>query len=749
MGTGETTKYQVSDTDTATGSDLFEKLFPDEQEKKEEFINEMYNLGQESSEALLKGITDAAGFNGTFDSYYKSLTTGEQSFLKDFIGSISPDTQAVLDLADILNTTFTKAIDIVEGSGVSADLINSLFSQIKDAGVDINTEEVQEGLLSALSSFSKNVPTTTEEVTDFVEALKSIGVSGLQAVDILYQLSDASIGLRDVDSTLRNMRSVVSDVNEINSAISDSTITYEQLYNLLSSYPEQADVITECLLNEGQINEAVAKQMYETNKQQLMKELQLNIDNLTARRNANIALATGLGKVADAITAGDFSAAQSQLDGYLTSYEQRANAYQAMAQFISNTNKDLADDGEMTSVADLNLDDYRENITNKNKDAATAAILAAQKQLLAEADLLDTRINAYKILQQNYKNDTWKPAGGINLAFDNAAGSASKAANATKDATEAAEEYERQLDEIYAATQRLEGISSKLDFIDSLKELYDDRQGEEYRYLLEKQTENLEKQTDAYKKLIQAQLNERESLLEGVEPAVRDVFELVDGRLVPVMSKYNKLNDAQAESADELADAFNDLTDDIIDNTNSIIENESALKELEEERRDMVIETQEILIEAIRAEQEAIYEEKQAALEKEKELLEQRKQMYSDAFSEEDYTNELGDMTAQRQNIINQLAQLEGASDSESKRKRAELLEELTQLNQQYNDTITEYNRDALLTQIDDEISANETLQEELENDYNERIEDYAWLQEQIKNLTSQGVDACMEYLKT
>ena len=722
MGTGETTKYQVSDTDTATGSDLFEKLFPDEQEKKEEFINEMYNLGQESSEALLKGITDAAGFNGTFDSYYKSLTTGEQSFLKDFIGSISPDTQAVLDLADILNTTFTKAIDIVEGSGVSADLINSLFSQIKDAGVDINTEEVQEGLLSALSSFSKNVPTTTEEVTDFVEALKSIGVSGLQAVDILYQLSDASIGLRDVDSTLRNMRSVVSDVNEINSAISDSTITYEQLYNLLSSYPEQADVIT---------------------------ELQLNIDNLTARRNANIALATGLGKVADAITAGDFSAAQSQLDGYLTSYEQRANAYQAMAQFISNTNKDLADDGEMTSVADLNLDDYRENITNKNKDAATAAILAAQKQLLAEADLLDTRINAYKILQQNYKNDTWKPAGGINLAFDNAAGSASKAANATKDATEAAEEYERQLDEIYAATQRLEGISSKLDFIDSLKELYDDRQGEEYRYLLEKQTENLEKQTDAYKKLIQAQLNERESLLEGVEPAVRDVFELVDGRLVPVMSKYNKLNDAQAESADELADAFNDLTDDIIDNTNSIIENESALKELEEERRDMVIETQEILIEAIRAEQEAIYEEKQAALEKEKELLEQRKQMYSDAFSEEDYTNELGDMTAQRQNIINQLAQLEGASDSESKRKRAELLEELTQLNQQYNDTITEYNRDALLTQIDDEISANETLQEELENDYNERIEDYAWLQEQIKNLTSQGVDACMEYLKT
>ena len=192
------------------------------------------------------------------------------------------------------------------------------------------------------------------------------------------------------------------------------------------------------------------------------------------------------------------------------------------------------------------------------------------------------------------------------------------------------------------------------------------------------------------------------------------------------MSKYNKLNDAQAESADELADAFNDLTDDIIDNTNSIIENESALKELEEERRDMVIETQEILIEAIRAEQEAIYEEKQAALEKEKELLEERKQMYSDAFSEEDYTNELGDMTAQRQNIINQLAQLEGASDSESKRKRAELLEELTQLNQQYNDTTTEYNRDALLTQIDDEINANETLQEELENDYNERIEDYA-----------------------
>lgn len=454
-----------------------------------------------------------------------------------------------------------------------------------------------------------------------------------------------------------------------------------------------------------------------------MQELQMNIAYLESQKSAKLELADSLQTIEQAITDGDLAAANSQLSAAVNAYAARANAHAKMAKRIQDNENAITTGSDV--LGELNLDEFA-SITPDNQEDAKQALQAAQQQLRNEANTLQNQINAYKVLYNNFDSMKWNPTGTITKAFDSAAGAASKAAGATKDATKAAEEYERQLDEIYAATQRLEGVSSRLDFIDSLKDLYEDRKGQEYAYLIEQQTKELENQTEAYKKLIQAQLNERESLLEGVEPAVRNVFELVDGRLVPVMSKYNKLNDAQAESADELADAFNDLTDDIIDNTNSIIENESALKELEEERRDMVIETQEILIEAIRAEQEAIYEEKQAALEKEKELLEQRKQMYSDAFSEEDYTNKLGDMTAQRQNIINQLAQLEGASDSESKRKRAELLEELTQLNQQYNDTTTEYNRDALLTQIDDEINANETLQEELENDYNERIEDYA-----------------------
>lgn len=519
------------------------------------------------------------------------------------------------------------------------------------------------------------------------------------------------------------MRNTINDVNEINSAISDSSLTFEQLYNLLSAYPEQSELIVNSLLTEGQISEEVAESMVASKKQQLMQELKMNIAYLESERDAKLELAKSLGTIEDAITQGNLNAANTQLKNAVNTYAQRANAHAEMAKRIQDNENAILTGSDV--LGELNLDQFA-TINTQNQEAAQQAIQAARQQLLNEANTLQNQIDAYQILYNNFDSMKWNPTGTITKAFDSAAGSASNAAKATKDATEAAEEYERQLDEIYAATQRLEGVSSRLDFIDSLKELYEDRKGQEYAYLIEQQTKELEKQTEAYKDLIQAQLNERESLLEGVEPAVRNVFELVDGRLVPIMSKYNKLSDTQAESADELADAFNDLTDDIVDNTNSIIENESALKELEEERRDMVIETQEILIEAIRAEQEAIYEEKQAALEKEKELHEERKQMYSDAFSEEDYTNELADMTAQRHNIISQLAQLEGASDTESKRKRAELLEELAQLNQQYNDTTTEYNRDALLTQIDDEINANEVLQEELENDYNERIEDYA-----------------------
>lgn len=628
-----------------------------------------------------------------------------------------------------MESTIEEALDVMDTSGIDADTANKVIGVLSD--LDLDSAAVGANIKALFETFEDNgLPTTIEDIETLSNVLASMADDGedagnatLKAAEAMWALSDAFYGLADVDQTLRELRNTINDVNEINSAISDSSLTFEQLYNLLSAYPEQSELIVNSLLTEGQISEEVAESMVASKKQQLMQELQMNIAYLESERDAKLELADSLLTIEDAITQGNLTAANAQLQDAVNAYAQRANAHAEMAKRIQDNENAIITGSNV--LGELNLDQFA-TINTQNQEAAQQAIQAARQQLLNEADTLQNQIDAYQILYNNFDSMKWNPTGTITKAFDSAAGSASNATKATKDATEAAEEYERQLDEIYAATQRLEGVSSRLDFIDSLKELYEDRKGQEYAYLIEQQTKELEKQTEAYKDLIQAQLNERESLLEGVEPAVRNVFELVDGRLVPIMSKYNKLSDAQAESADELADTFNDLTDDIVDNTNSIIENENALKELEEERRDMVIETQEILIEAIRAEQEAIYEEKQAALEKEKELLEERKQMYSDAFAEEDYTNELTDMTAQRQNIVSQLAQLEGASDSESKRKRAELLEELTQLNQQYNDTTTEYNRDALLAQIDDEINANEVLQEELENDYNERIEDYA-----------------------
>ena len=233
----------------------------------------------------------------------------------------------------------------------------------------------------------------------------------------------------------------------------------------------------------------------------------------------------------------------------------------------------------------------------------------------------------------------------------------------------------------------------------------------------------LEQQSDAYQNLINAQKEEQQQMLANSN--VAHAFRVENGRLIPIMEIYNSLTDEDAKAADELADAYNNLSGEIDSNTVSMIQNQTAIKELYNERRDKTIELQELLIEAIRAEQKAIFEEAKAGLEKEIELLEKRKKAYQDAFAEEDYQNELGDIDSQRQNVMTQLSGLEGATDLSSQQKRQELLEQLEELNKQYNDKTTEYNRDALLQQIDDEIAASEEKIENLEQEYEERINDY------------------------
>ena len=220
------------------------------------------------------------------------------------------------------------------------------------------------------------------------------------------------------------------------------------------------------------------------------------------------------------------------------------------------------------------------------------------------------------------------------------------------------------------------------------------------------------------------------------------------GRLILDYDKYAKANQKVQEEVDNFTGSWEDLQGQLEETQSIYFDLMTEIEELNQKVIDSTIDYQNKIKEAYIKYYQDIYQQQIDALEKEQELLDKRKEMYQDAFDDEDYQNELNDIDKQRANLIEQLAALEGASDSKSKVKKAELLEELEELNKEYNDKVKDYNRDSLLEQVDNQKDAIDEQKNKLQELMDQVPYQVELLEQAINELTQQGSDAVVEFLQ-
>ena len=657
--------------------------------------------------------------------------------------------QAVLDLLNATDNAVASSIlsmgwttEIEKALQIQTELLNnysenlilSVNNSLSNLGFEDITKEQFFDLANIIQNIGNNSETTFSQLETYAEE-NGIAINDL--INEYIKLGEEIYNIPTVDEQLNIARLSVKNIQDLNNAIADNTVTFDQLYSFLNSLSEEhRQQVVSDIAAEGQISAATAKLIQQANIDNFNTYVDIQLQEKKVQR----------AKIESMIQQAQYMLENlTELKGFelmnaINTYNSELQAYQQsrtkMLDMEVQFQKGLTNIENGGTAGEINYDPLQQKIFDFQREELKADLEARLEQLKSALESVNSEISALEILK--LKGDEL-----FNLG--DAFGSVADGAG---DAADALEEYERQLNEVTAATERLNAINARMDLLNAYKDLYEGRDGAAYVKLMEQEIQLLNEQSKAYENLIEAQKKEQDNLKNGVEQAVLDVFEVIDGRLVPIMSKYNNLTDEQAKVADEFFNSYNELTDGINDNTAAIVENQNAIKELQEYKRDQTIELQKLIIDAIKAEQKALYEAQKEALEKQKEYLEKRKQLYEDAFAEEDYNNELSELEEEKLRLQEQIAVLAGATDSTSKQKRAELEQSLADILKEINDKTLEYNRDAVLDSIDDEIAAKEEEQQTIEEIYNQRVEDYAWLQEQMELIAAEGWETILGYLK-
>ena len=181
---------------------------------------------------------------------------------------------------------------------------------------------------------------------------------------------------------------------------------------------------------------------------------------------------------------------------------------------------------------------------------------------------------------------------------------------------------------------------------------------------------------------------------------------------------------------------------------NDFKESVEKIEEYYNTLRDKTIEYQNQIKDAFIKYYQDLYQRQIDSLEKEKELLNKRKSLYQDAFSEQEYQNNIIDMEQEREKILTQLAAVEGATDAKSKATKLDLLKKLEDANKKYNKAVVDHNKDALTQQIKDQSEALDSQKDNLQEIMDDIPNQVQMLEEAMNDLTSKGVEAVTAFLE-
>ena len=594
-----------------------------------------------------------------------------------------------------------------------------------------NFEGFDKGVLEELTSRAL-MDGPTQAFNDFAQEQIKVGGNYYDLIKLQREFVNAldTTSIQDLSNMSLQLNSIYENFQKVNDMISGAAdYNIEEMQNLLSYYPEMGQYIK----NNGDLSVEEQQKLASVVEEQFKKELERKIIILKDQKASQQAELKGLqmlydqeienyestGKYSDAVEEASFSEKMSNI----------LKLRQAELETIIKTSK-VGSAERKQAEADLKA--LTPTISKYTTDANNATALAGT--LLGQ---ISTKMTAVK----SSISDTDNQIINLNNALSKIGTNHSLAKQ-----TEDAKAYEAKLNDIYVLEQALAAVNNDLANYNFLEE--NAKTGEEWLTGIYGQNKALEYQNKVLEDLTNAQKTAQNTLYDSLG-AAQSAVKIVNGRLVPVMSKYISLTGTEQEAIDSVVQEYNKYTDGIDDNSQALRKNTIAIEENLQKIEDKTVELYDLVSEAIKNAEEKKLKELQDSWSEEKRLLDKRKAAYEAAFSEEDYNQSLEDLNQQRKDIIKQLANLEGATDLNSLQKKKDLLQQKSELDKDYNSQIVEYNRDALLKTIDDQSAAIDNTQSEYEAAYDKRINDAQWLESQVVAIINGGLDSTIEYLKT
>lgn len=697
-------------------------LTPDQVDKMNNMLGEEVFNNWSGSNALQKAEI-------LMDKGYADLREEEKTFFN-----------SVLDGADtvqrILDTYGNNANEILSAMGDNLDLLDSLLNELESFNLDKNITTQLVGNIARLGA--------ADAFNGFIKSSDAAGLSLENVIALGNKFNE--IEFKDIDTTaaLGGLKGIRDTLTSISGMLGGSeSFDISALKDAVNTYPQIAKFIKDNgQLTTDEINKAITEEddraINQLDNENIMYEN--TITRLQAEYDA-ISKMLGDEDYLNSITAenaADYNklSLEAQLSDYAQfiktkmSYDERYSAYQSKLDEIRAQHADWTEtqiaEAARTALGDFELTFNLQGSKKIHEDPITSA----RQVLELQQDAINEQMDKYRAL----------------IAINNNA--ISKIKNNTifnEQSTTDAKAYEAKLNDIYVLEQQLSVLNQKLSEYQFEEEHA--KSGQEWVEAIYSENAALEAQNSTLEDLTNAQKAAQNALLTQLS-SMSKAYKIIDGRMVPVMSEYVKLSDTEKEALDNAVESFNGYSDSINSNTQQLQENSAAIEENLQKIEDKTVELYDKLADAIKNSEQKKLDTIKASFDEEKKLLDKRKKMYEDAYAAEDYTSDLNDQASAREDIIKQISDLEGATDLASAQKRQDLLDQLEQANKDYNTTVTQYNRDALLASIDNQQTILDDQQAAYEDAYNQRISDTEWLESEVTRIMNQGLDYTIQYLK-
>jgi TP901 family phage tail tape measure protein len=373
-------------------------------------------------------------------------------------------------------------------------------------------------------------------------------------------------------------------------------------------------------------------------------------------------------------------------------------------------------------------DDFFEGSNIKISEAD--GVVANSEQGKAYYKQLEAYYEGLRKAKVQYSKTVTMYEGSISLLNSLYNADLSKWGSGSKD--KAVKEYISQLEEMLDLITHIERENQKLSLY---KNLYDIQTGKKAVDNLRTQIELVEHLTEDYEKAYNLQVNRLKLQAQQIKDAYAGVVEFAeDGSYKINDAAYDRLNDDNKKSLDELVETYDDLIDKTDEYYDNLISSMGEEKELRQSYVDLYIEAEEELVEAIKEREQKILDNKLEAIDKEIEAIERASEARRKAREEESNAQELSSMQTDLQRA---LMDSSGASASQILEIQKQMKEKQQEMADNSFDTMV----DDMKQQLEDEKEMEQQL-------FDERLEEMDWYWDEVDRIMSEGTNSILETMK-